>query len=69
MVKGKRVLNMDKKEKVDPVGCSFCDKSHEEVFRLISGKGVYICNDCVGLCNEIIFQEIARYKLKEKKGK
>ena len=48
--KFKRKQNMDKKEKVESFNCSFCDKSHEEVFKLISGReGVYICNDCVGL--------------------
>ncbi|KUL02035.1 MAG: ATP-dependent Clp protease ATP-binding subunit ClpX [Synergistales bacterium 54_9] len=36
--------------------CSFCGKSHEEVLRLIAGPGVYICNECVNLCN-LILQE------------
>ncbi|MDK2896392.1 MAG: ATP-dependent Clp protease ATP-binding subunit ClpX [Candidatus Atribacteria bacterium] len=34
--------------------CSFCGKSQSEVRKLIAGPGVYICNDCVELCNEII---------------
>jgi hypothetical protein len=37
--------------------CSFCGKAKSEVGRLIAGPGVYICNECVGLCNEIIAQE------------
>lgn len=37
--------------------CSFCGKSQEEVKRLIAGPDVYICDECVSLCNEIIAQE------------
>lgn len=34
--------------------CSFCGKSSKEIKKLISGPGVFICNECVGLCNAII---------------
>lgn len=34
--------------------CSFCGKGHDEVKKLIAGPAVYICNECVSLCNEII---------------
>jgi transcription elongation factor Elf1 len=37
--------------------CSFCGKSRHEVVKIIAGAGVYICNECVQLCNEIIEQE------------
>ncbi len=37
--------------------CSFCGKSQGEVQRLIAGPDVYICDECVGLCNDIIAQE------------
>ncbi len=37
--------------------CSFCGKTGSEVGKLIAGPGVYICNDCVGLCNEILEEE------------
>jgi len=37
--------------------CSFCGKSQDEVQRLIAGPDVYICDECVSLCNEIIAQE------------
>jgi hypothetical protein len=37
--------------------CSFCGKAKSEVGSLIAGPGVYICNECVGLCNEIIAEE------------
>jgi hypothetical protein len=34
--------------------CSFCGKPNTEVTALVGGPGVYICNDCVGLCNTIL---------------
>jgi ClpX C4-type zinc finger len=37
--------------------CSFCGKAKSEVDRLIAGPGVYICYECVGLCNEIIEEQ------------
>lgn len=37
--------------------CSFCGKSQEEVLKLIAGPGVYICNECVHLCNLILEEE------------
>jgi ATP-dependent Clp protease ATP-binding subunit ClpX len=40
--------------------CSFCGKSRHKVVRLVAGPGVYICNECVGLCNQIIADELAR---------
>ncbi len=38
--------------------CSFCGKGHDEVKKLIAGPSVYICNECVELCNEIIADSI-----------
>jgi ATP-dependent Clp protease ATP-binding subunit ClpX len=38
--------------------CSFCDKSQHEVVRLVAGPGVYICNECVDLCNQIIAAQL-----------
>jgi ribosomal protein L37AE/L43A len=37
--------------------CSFCGKLRTEVERLIAGPGVYICNECVTLCNDIIDED------------
>jgi ATP-dependent Clp protease ATP-binding subunit ClpX len=37
--------------------CSFCGKTQEEVKKLIAGPSVYICDECIGLCNEIIAEE------------
>ena len=45
--------------------CSFCGKSQDEVKKLIAGPSVYICDECVSLCNEIIQEE---YEQKEKDG-
>ena len=39
------------------VRCSFCAKPSSEVEKLIAGPGVYICNECVGLCNDILRAE------------
>jgi len=39
--------------------CSFCGKSQEEVKKLIAGPTVYICNECIELCNEIIADELS----------
>jgi hypothetical protein len=39
------------------VACSFCLKPAPSVAKMIAGPGVYICNECVGLCNDIIAQE------------
>ena len=38
--------------------CSFCGKNQNEVRKLIAGPSVYICNECVDLCNDIIQEEI-----------
>ncbi|MBQ3093938.1 MAG: ATP-dependent Clp protease ATP-binding subunit ClpX, partial [Clostridia bacterium] len=40
--------------KHDDIICSFCGKSQDEVVQLIAGPGVYICNECVGLCDQIL---------------
>ncbi|HIX35290.1 MAG TPA: ATP-dependent Clp protease ATP-binding subunit ClpX [Candidatus Limosilactobacillus merdigallinarum] len=41
------------------VHCSFCGKSQDEVKKIVAGPGVYICNECVDLCQQIIQQELA----------
>ncbi|MBM3264532.1 MAG: ATP-dependent Clp protease ATP-binding subunit ClpX [candidate division Zixibacteria bacterium] len=43
--------------------CSFCNRSAEEVDRLITGPNVYICNDCVMMCNDILAEEMTRNTL------
>ena len=39
--------------------CSFCGKSQRQVKKLIAGPGVYICDECIDLCNEIIDEELS----------
>ena len=43
----------------DLLKCSFCGKSQRQVKKLIAGPGVYICDECIDLCNEIIEEELA----------
>ena len=43
--------------KSEKVACSFCGKSQEAAKKLVAGPGVFICDECVGLCNEIIGDE------------
>ena len=46
-------------ESADVLKCSFCGKSQKQVQQLIAGPGVYICDECVELCNEIIAERLA----------
>ena len=41
----------------DPVRCSFCGKAQEEVRKIVAGPGVYICDECIELCKDIIDEE------------
>ncbi|WP_313548564.1 ATP-dependent Clp protease ATP-binding subunit ClpX [Corynebacterium sp.] len=45
-------------ESADLLKCSFCGKSQKQVKKLIAGGGVYICDECIELCNEIIEEEL-----------
>ncbi|MDI6800974.1 MAG: ATP-dependent Clp protease ATP-binding subunit ClpX [Thermodesulfovibrionales bacterium] len=49
---------MAKKMSENVLRCSFCGKGQDEVKKLIAGPMVYICDECVGLCNEIIDEEL-----------
>ncbi len=48
---------MAKFEDKKQLKCSFCGKTQEQVRRLIAGPGVYICDECIELCHEIIDEE------------
>ncbi|XBG79512.1 ATP-dependent Clp protease ATP-binding subunit ClpX [Enterococcus cecorum] len=54
----------DNQHSHDTVRCSFCGKSQDEVRKIVAGPGVYICNECVELCKEIIdedfYEEVVR---------
>ncbi len=43
----------------DLVRCSFCAKGPEQVKKMIAGPSVFICDECVGLCNDILTIELA----------
>jgi ATP-dependent Clp protease ATP-binding subunit ClpX len=45
-------------DSAEVVKCSFCGKTQKQVKKLIAGPGVYICNECIDLCNEIIDEEL-----------
>src|SRR5574338_565792 len=47
------------------LSCSFCGKNQKEVKKLIAGPTVYICDECIGLCNDIIAEEIDREETKD----
>ena len=47
-------------ESADLLKCSFCGKSQKQVKKLIAGGGVYICDECIELCNEIIEEELGK---------
>ena len=49
---------MPSNETTDKLSCSFCGKSQDDVKKLIAGPSVYICNECVDLCNDIIEEEV-----------
>lgn len=46
-------------DRLETLCCSFCGKDKDSVTKLVAGPGVYICNECVGLCNLIIAEEPA----------
>ena len=48
---------MTKFDEKKQLKCSFCGKTQEQVRRLIAGPGVYICDECIELCSEIIVDE------------
>ena len=48
--------------------CSFCGKNQNEVNKLIAGPSVFICDECVDLCNEIISDELEEKSLKSRKN-
>ena len=51
---------MDRRRDNGNLCCSFCGKSQKEVKKLIAGPTVYICDECIGLCNDIIAEEIEK---------
>ena len=60
---------MPKKDTNKTVNCSFCGKPQDSVRKIVAGPGVYICDECVSLCNNIIgnefFEEPKAIKIKD----
>jgi ATP-dependent Clp protease ATP-binding subunit ClpX len=55
-------LSQNENKKGDFLKCSFCNKTQPQVRKLIAGPGVYICDECIDLCNEIIDEELKEDK-------
>ena len=55
----------DNYDDLDEIKCSFCGKETSEVGRIISGPGVYICDECIDLCNDIIEDETEEEPIEE----
>ena len=59
---------MNKKNDKDSLFCSFCGKSQKEVKKLIAGPTVFVCDECVELCMDIIKEDSKNYKVKAKQN-
>ena len=55
--KAKKYDQLAKLNRSHEVGCSFCGKSQSAVKKIVAGPGVFICDECVELCNEILNEE------------
>ncbi len=51
------------------LSCSFCGKSQKDVKKLIAGPTVYICDECIELCNDIIAEEVGREELSDRRSR
>ncbi|MEZ4448654.1 MAG: ATP-dependent Clp protease ATP-binding subunit ClpX [Nannocystaceae bacterium] len=51
------------------LSCSFCGKSQKEVKKLIAGPSVYICDECISLCNDILAEEVQKEERSDRSGK
>ena len=58
-------MSEDKDHKDDGICCSFCGKSQSEVKKLIAGRGVYICDECIDVCINIVHDEINEIEKEE----
>ena len=57
---GERTVDRRRDDSNGNLSCSFCGKSQKEVKKLIAGPTVYICDECIGLCNDIIAEEVEK---------
>ncbi len=61
------MANKDDSSREKNIHCSFCGKPQELAVKLIAGNGVYICDECVELCNSILNEDVSSKKVKKKK--
>ena len=54
------MIMADKKIGREKLHCSFCGKEQDAVKRLVAGPGVYICDECIDICNSILLEEEQR---------
>ena len=59
---------MSYKDNEDGLGCSFCGKRQDVVRKRVAGPGVYICDECIDLCNEIIAEDVQSAEEEAKEG-
>ena len=59
---------MSYKDNDDGLVCSFCGKRQDVVRKLVAGPGVYICDECIDLCNEIIAEDVQSAEEEAKEG-
>ena len=50
----------NEEEQSGNISCSFCGKSQDQVKKIVAGPGVYICNECIDLCKEIMDEEFSK---------
>ena len=60
-------MTVENSKKCKKLDCTFCGKDQTEVKKLVAGPGVYICNDCIHLCNDIIQKERAEESVSDLK--
>lgn len=56
---------LDNTDNTGTITCSFCGKTQDQVKKIVAGPGVYICNECIDLCKEIIDEEVSRESAEE----
>ena len=60
-------MSEDNGHKDDQICCSFCGKSQSEVKKLVAGRGVYICDECIDVCISIVHDEMNEMEKEDRK--
>ena len=61
-------MSSDNKKGLTELRCSFCNRSQKETRKMIAGPAVYVCNECIALCSELIREEDHLESPVDKKG-